>query len=79
MQMLYDSDTFVVLHMQPDLGQPEKILLSDGKTETPRCHAMALRLSISARAKRCTWMASGRSCSSARFALGKLNPLLRKR
>lgn len=34
MQMLYDSDTFVVLHMQPDLGQPEKILLSDGKTET---------------------------------------------
>ena len=35
MQMLYDSDTFVVLHMQPDLGQPEKILLSDGKTETP--------------------------------------------
>ncbi len=36
MQMLYDSDTFVVLHMQPDLGQPEKILLSDGKTENPR-------------------------------------------
>ena len=40
MQMLYDSDTFVVLHMQPDLGQPEKILLSDGRsTCTPACDA----------------------------------------
>lgn len=35
MQMLYDSDTFVVLHLQPDLGLPAEILLTDGQTSAP--------------------------------------------
>ena len=35
MQMLYDSDSFVVLHMQPDLGLPTHITRADGsKTKT---------------------------------------------
>lgn len=32
MQMLYDSDSFVVLHMQPDLGLPTHITRADGST-----------------------------------------------
>ena len=35
MQMLYDSDSFVVLHLQPDLGLPAEILLTDGQTSAP--------------------------------------------
>lgn len=35
MQMLYDSDSFVVLHLQPDLGMPPRALLSDGHTPAP--------------------------------------------
>ncbi len=35
MHMLYDSDAFVVLHLQPDLGLPAQITLSDGTTQTP--------------------------------------------
>ena len=35
MQMLYDSDSFVVLHLQPDLGLPTQVTLSDGATTAP--------------------------------------------
>jgi hypothetical protein len=35
MQMLYDSDSFVVLHMQPELETPSAITLADGKTPAP--------------------------------------------
>ena len=35
MQMLYDSDSFVVLHMQPELETPNPITLADGKTPAP--------------------------------------------
>ena len=35
MQMLYDSDRFVVLHLKPDLGMPTEILRSDGETTAP--------------------------------------------
>ena len=32
MQMLYDSESFVVLHLQPDLGLPTHITRTDGST-----------------------------------------------
>ncbi len=32
MQMLYDSDSFAVLHMEHDLGQIPQVTLSDGST-----------------------------------------------
>ena len=35
MQMLYDSDSFVVLHLKPDLGMPEQVMLADGTTLAP--------------------------------------------
>ena len=35
MQMLYDSDSFVVLHIQADLGVPTQITLSDGESLAP--------------------------------------------
>lgn len=35
MQMLYDSDSFAVLHLKPDLGLPEQVLLADGHTPAP--------------------------------------------
>ena len=35
MQMLYDSDSFVVLHVQPELGLPTQVTLSDGATTAP--------------------------------------------
>lgn len=35
MQMLYDSDSFVVLHLQPEHATPSPITLSDGKTPVP--------------------------------------------
>lgn len=35
MQMLYDSDSFVVLHMQPEQPGAPVITLSDGKTPAP--------------------------------------------
>ena len=35
MQMLYDSDSFVVLHLKPDLGLPEQVTLADGETPAP--------------------------------------------
>lgn len=35
MQMLYDSDSFVVLHMQPEPENPSAITLADGKTPAP--------------------------------------------
>lgn len=35
MQMLYDSDSFAVLHLKPDLGLPEQVLLADGQTPAP--------------------------------------------
>jgi len=35
MQMLYDSDSFVVLHLKPDLGLPTEVMLSDGQTPAP--------------------------------------------
>ena len=35
MQMLYDSDSFVVLHIQPTLGLPSTITLADGETQAP--------------------------------------------
>lgn len=33
--MLYDSDSFVVLHLKPDLGMPAQVTLSDGETAAP--------------------------------------------
>ena len=35
MRMLYDSDSFVVLHIQADLGLPSEITLNDGATIAP--------------------------------------------
>lgn len=35
MQMLYDSDSYVVLHLKPDLGLPEQVMLTDGQTPAP--------------------------------------------
>ena len=35
MQMLYDSDSFVVLHLKPDLGLPTEVMLADGETPAP--------------------------------------------
>ena len=35
MQMLYDSDSFVVLHLKPELGLPTQITLADGHTCAP--------------------------------------------
>lgn len=35
MQMLYDSDSYVVLHLKPDLGLPEQVMLADGQTLAP--------------------------------------------
>ena len=35
MQMLYDSDSFVVLHMQPEPEIASAITLADGKTPAP--------------------------------------------
>lgn len=35
MQMLYDSDSYVVLHLKPDLGLPAQVTLSDGQTLAP--------------------------------------------
>ncbi|MDO4591664.1 MAG: DUF3567 family protein [Comamonadaceae bacterium] len=35
MQMLYDSDSFVVLHLKPDLGLPAEVTLADGQTPAP--------------------------------------------
>lgn len=35
MHMLYDSDSFVVLHLKPDLGMPTEILCADGHTTAP--------------------------------------------
>jgi len=35
MQMLYDSDSFVVLHMQPEPDTSSAIMLSDGQTPAP--------------------------------------------
>ena len=35
MHMLYDSDSFAVLHLQPDLGGAPQVLLSDGHTPAP--------------------------------------------
>ena len=35
MQMLYDSDSFAVLHLKPDLGLPTQVTLADGKTPAP--------------------------------------------
>ena len=35
MQMLYDSDSFVVLHLKPDLGLPTDVTLVDGSTPAP--------------------------------------------
>ena len=35
MQMLYDSDSFVVLHLKPDLGIPSQVTLADGQTPAP--------------------------------------------
>ena len=35
MQMLYDSDSFVVLHLKPDLGLPAEVMLADGETPAP--------------------------------------------
>ena len=32
MQMLYDSESFVVLHLQPDLGLPTHITRTDNST-----------------------------------------------
>lgn len=35
MQMLYDSDSYVVLHLKPDLGLPTHVTLADGQTPAP--------------------------------------------
>ena len=35
MQMLYDSDSFVVLHLKPGLGLPTDVTLADGSTPAP--------------------------------------------
>ena len=35
MQMLYDSESFVVLHIQANLGLPSDITLADGETTAP--------------------------------------------
>lgn len=35
MQMLYDSDSFVVLHLQPEAANATVVTLSDGKTPAP--------------------------------------------
>ena len=35
MQMLYDSDSFVVLHIKPDLGMTTEVSLADGETVMP--------------------------------------------
>lgn len=35
MHMLYDSDSFVVLHLQPDAVASAPVLLSDGCTPAP--------------------------------------------
>lgn len=35
MHMLYDSDSYVVLHLKPDLGLPSEITLADGRTSAP--------------------------------------------
>lgn len=35
MQMLYDSDSFVVLHVRPESDQPEHVTGSDGVTNIP--------------------------------------------
>ncbi|MGE8397348.1 MAG: DUF3567 domain-containing protein [Comamonas sp.] len=35
MQMLYDSDSYVVLHLKPDLGLPAQVTLADGQTTAP--------------------------------------------
>lgn len=35
MQLLYDSESFTVLHLQPDLGLPAQVLCADGTTPAP--------------------------------------------
>lgn len=35
MHMLYDSDAFVVLHLQPDVDVPTPVTLADGQTPAP--------------------------------------------
>ena len=35
MKMLYDSDSFVVLHLRPDLGMPTEVPRADGMGSVP--------------------------------------------
>ena len=67
MQMLYDSESFVVVHMLPDAVETSTQALNDTAPPRPNWRATALKSWTSARAKRCTWMAPGPRCSSSKI------------
>ena len=59
MQTLYDSESFVVMHMHPDAPEGDT-----DTTQAPQLARHGFEIVDNARAKRCTWTAPGQKCSS---------------
>ena len=62
MHMLYDSESFVVVHMLPDAVERAQGAQQDTAPPFPSLHATASRSWTNAPARRFTWTAPGPRC-----------------